>query len=140
MYKLLAIFNGLLISFMVLLNGMLANETNLYISLAVINGLCLLIVSCILLIKKIPLTNLHTLPKYLYTVGLIGLVNITMNNISFINLGATLTLGLVLYGQLVSSVIVDFGGFLGLQKQPFHPKKLIGIVIMSIGILIMIVY
>lgn len=140
MYKNLAILNGVLISIMVLLNGMLAKETTLLFSLAIVNSLCLLIVIAIILIRKTSLKCIHTLPKYLYTVGLFGLINITMNNISFINLGATLTMGLVLYGQLVSSAIIDFGGYLGLQKQPFHPKKLISIGIMSLGILIMIIF
>jgi len=138
MYKNLAILNGVLISIMVLLNGTLAKKTSLVFSLAVINSLCLLIVIIIMLIQRTTLKTIHTLPKYMYTVGLIGLINITMNNISFNHLGATLTMGLVLYGQLVSSAIVDFGGFLGLEKQPFHPKKIISIGIMSLGILIMI--
>ncbi|PKM49608.1 MAG: hypothetical protein CVV02_15335 [Firmicutes bacterium HGW-Firmicutes-7] len=140
MYKYLAILNGLLISIMVLLNGTLAKATGLYFSLLIINGLCLIIVILIIIIKKIPIKDILTLPKYLYFVGILGLANITMNNISFINLGATLTMGLVLYGQLLSSIIIDFGGFFGLKKQPFHPKKIIGIVIMSLGILIMVIY
>jgi transporter family-2 protein len=140
MYKYLAILNGLLISIMVLLNGTLATATGLYFSLFIINSLCLIIVILIIVIKKIPIKDVLFLPKYLYFVGVIGLVNITLNNISFINLGATLTMGLVLYGQLLASVIVDFGGLFGLAKQPFRPKKLIGIIIMSLGILIMILY
>lgn len=139
MYKNLAILNGVFISIMVLLNGMLAKKTSLIFSLAVVNSLCLIIVMMLLLIKKTSLNDIHTLPKYMYTVGLIGLINITMNNLSFINLGATLTMGLVLYGQLISSAIVDYGGYFGLKKQPFHPKSLIGITIMSIGVLIMII-
>lgn len=140
MYKYLAILNGLLISIMVLLNGTLATATGLYFSLLIINSLCFVIVALIIVIKKIPIKGIFTLPKYFYFVGIIGLSNITMNNISFINLGATLTMGLVLYGQLLSSIIVDFGGLFGLAKQPFHPKKLLGLSIMSIGILIMILY
>lgn len=140
MYNLLAVFNGLLICIMILLNGTLAEQIGLYYALLIINSLSFLIILIITLIKKIPLKDALSLPKYFYFAGLLGLVNITLNNISFIKLGATLTVGLVLYGQLLSSLIVDFGGFFGMKKQIFHPKKLIGITIMSLGILVMILF
>lgn len=140
MYNLLALFNGLLICIMILLNGTLAEQIGLYYALLIINSLSFFIVLIITLAKKISLKEILTLPKYLYFAGVFGLVNITLNNVSFINLGATLTVGLVLYGQFLSSLIVDFGGFFGMKKQSFHPKKLIGITIMSLGILVMILF
>lgn len=140
MYKILALFNGIQIAFMILFNATLAEKTGLYFSLAIVNSLCFLGVSCILLVKKQSIKPLAKLPKFLYLAGIVGLLNITLNNISFVHLGATLCMGLTLYGQLLASLIIDFGGFFGLKKQEFHPKKLIGIVIMSLGILIMILF
>ncbi len=140
MYKILALFNGLLIALMILVNGTLAKITGLYLSLTIINLTCLVMVVLLLLLRKESLKPILLLPKFLYLAGLIGVVNIMMNNLAFIHLGATLTMGLTLYGQLIASLIIDFGGFFGLKKQAFHPKKLLGIGIMSLGILIMILY
>lgn len=140
MYKILAIINGLLIALMILLNGTLAKETGLLLSLTIINLTCLVMIILMLLIRKQSLKPIAQLPKYLFLAGLVGLLNILLNSISYIQLGATLCMGLTLYGQLIASLIVDFGGFFGFKKQAFHPKKLIGIAIMSLGILIMILY
>lgn len=140
MYKMLAIINGLLIALMILINGTLAKITGLYLSLTIINLLCFFMIVIIIRVKKQSLKPIAQLPKYLFFAGLIGLLNIMLNNISYIHLGATLCMGLTLYGQLIASLIIDFGGFFGLKKQAFHPKKIIGVIIMSLGVLIMILY
>lgn len=140
MYKTLAVINGLLIALMILINGTLAKITGLYLSVTIVNLLCLIMIILLLIIKKQSLKPIAQLPKYMFLVGFIGLLNIILNNISYIQLGATLCMGLTLYGQLIASLVIDFGGFFGLKKQAFHPKKIIGISIMSIGILIMILY
>lgn len=140
MYKMLALLNGLLIALMILINGTLAEGIGYYLSLFIIYSLGLLAVLLLLWVKGESLKSIKYLPKYLFLAGLLGVLNILFNNISFIHLGATLCMGLTLYGQLIASLIIDFGGFFGLEKQVFHPKKLIGIAIMSLGVLIMVIY
>src|SRR5690554_6247822 len=110
MYFFLALLDGLLITLMIMLNGFLADAIGLYFSLAIVNLLSLFIVVIIIIGKKISIKPVFMLPKYFFLAGLLGLFNTTMNSVSFLHLGAALTTGLVLYGQLVASIIVDFAG------------------------------
>lgn len=140
MYKLLAVINGMFIAIMIILNGLLADKTSVVISLAAVNILGLIMISLIIFIKKIKLRSIRHIPFYLLFTGIISLLNVGFNNISFIHLGATLTIGLVLYGQLIASALVDHFGILGMEKRPFNKKKIVGLMIISSGILIMILY
>ncbi|NLK43666.1 MAG: EamA-like transporter family protein, partial [Tissierellia bacterium] len=62
------------------------------------------------------------------------------NNICFSNLGASLTLSLGVFGQLLLSSVIDHFGLMGMDVYKFQPKKLIGFSIILIGIVIMTVY
>lgn len=140
MYKLLAILNGSLIAIMIILNGLLTDKTNVIVSTAIINVIGLILIIILILIKKIKLKSLKQIPFYLFFTGVLSVINVGLNSISFIKLGAALTIGLILYGQLLASTLVDHFGILEMNKCALHPKKIIGLAIMSIGILIMIVF
>ena len=140
MYKLLGILNGVLIAIMIILNGLLAEATSVMYSVAIMNMLGLVIITLIIVIKRVKLQSIKVIPIYLLFTGLISLMNVGLNSVSFIHLGAALTIGLIMYGQLLASSLVDHFGLFGMNKHPFKPKKYIGLFIMSIGVLIMILY
>lgn len=60
-----------------------------------------------------------------------------VNVITIGSLGVALTTALAVFGQLVFSSLVDHFGLFGLTKYEFNPKKLIGFLIVFIGIVIM---
>ncbi|WP_105618818.1 DMT family transporter [Vallitalea okinawensis] len=137
MYKGFALLNGVLIAIMIALNSMLSMATDAFISLLIIHGVGLITISLIILFKRVKLVSLKGIPFYLLLAGAIGVISVFLNNAAFISIGAALTIGLGLYGQLIASVIIDHFGLLGMKKIPLNKKKLIGFAIMAFGILIM---
>ncbi|HAG44574.1 MAG TPA: hypothetical protein DCL31_16185, partial [Clostridium sp.] len=72
--------------------------------------------------------------------GAIGVLMGLLSNISFTHLGASLTLSLTVFGQLVVSCFIDHFGLLGMNTYKFQNKKIIGFIIISIGIVVMAIY
>ena len=140
MYKASAIFIGLLIAIMVTFNGVLANLTDQYVSILIIHIVGLSVVILILLLKKEKFKLHKNLPFYLLSGGLIGVFVVFLNNLCFNYLGASLTLSLGIFGQLVLACFVDHYGLFGLNIYKFKKKKIIGFSIILLGLVTMIIY
>ncbi|MFL0247496.1 DMT family transporter [Candidatus Clostridium stratigraminis] len=140
MYKLLSGFIGILITVMLVVNGALSKNTGTYSSIVIIHIIGLICISCILLIKRIKLKLHNNIPVYLYSAGAIGVFTVLLNNLSFNNIGASLTLALGLLGQSITSIVIDHYGLLGAEVYKFKKQKLIGLIIITLGIVIMTFY
>lgn len=75
----------------------------------------------------------HTLPWYMLGAGLFGLILYQSINITLPRLGATTMLVLIIIGQLLTGVVLDSFGWLGVTPRPIEPTRLIGIVVLLIG-------
>jgi len=62
---------------------------------------------------------------------------VIFNSYCFVKIGATLTLTLGLFGQMIFSAIVDHYGLFGMTKVPMNPKKMLGFTVVSAGVLLM---
>lgn len=138
MIQLLAILNGILITTMIMMNGELAANIGNYHATVFIHFSGLILITIFYLIKR----KTHTkskehLPLYLFSGGVIGVLTVVFNNISTIYLGVTITLGISLFAQSVTSLIIDHYGFLGIQKHRFNKHKLIGLFCIVLGIFAM---
>ncbi|MBE5963017.1 MAG: DMT family transporter [Lachnospiraceae bacterium] len=138
MTKGLALFNGILYSLMILMNGLLAESYGNYYSTILVHLFGLIAIIVCMKIKKKRLFPKEVFPLLLYTGGAIGVLTVVFNNIAFSALGVTATLGLGLLGQSVTSLVIDQWGLLGAEKVPFKKKKLIGIAIILAGIAVML--
>jgi transporter family-2 protein len=136
MFKGLAILDGMLISLMVVANGLLAITLGDYASLIVIHVIGLITVTSIILIKKRKF-NLSNIPFILFMGGALGVFTLFANNVCVSELGVTLTLGLGLLGQIIISCFIDHFGLFGVKKYKFLPKKAFGILLMCCGIFAM---
>lgn len=137
MYKMMAALDGVLIALMVVFNGLLASRTGNSQSLIIIHVVGLLGTTLLLIGSRNRLKSIRGIPFYLFIAGALGIFNVLFNNISFLKLGATLTLCLNLLGQLIASMIIDHFGLLGQQVNKINSTKLLGISIMILGILSM---
>ncbi len=137
MNNLITTFIGMVVALMVFFNGILSGYTNLYFSNALIHGIGLLTIIVLLVVGKHKIKGLRTVPLILYTGGLVGVVTVLLTNASFTSLGVSLTLALGQVGQFLASVVIDHYGMFGLKKVPFNKKKIVGFVIISLGLIIM---
>lgn len=137
MNKLSSIFVGALIAVMILLNGTLANSIGNYTASVVIHSIGLLGILGILMVKGSKLRLSKEVPKYAYTAGIIGVMPIIFNNIGFNVLGVSITLALGMFGQSITSIIVDHYGLFGMPVVPFNSRKIVGLIIILIGMIVM---
>lgn len=140
MYKFYAVLVGVFISIMVTFNGTLDNYLGNTLSVLIIHIVGLISISFVLILKKGKPVFSKEVPYHLYSGGAIGILLVLVNNICYSNLGASLTLSLGVLGQLLLSSTIDHFGWLGMNTYKFHKKKIIGFIIILIGIIIMTTY
>ena len=137
MYNFLSFLIGILIAIMVAFNGELSNGIGNYSSLIVIHILGYALLVFLMLYKKIKIPFKMTLPLWLYSAGAIGVATVLINNITYSSIGVSLPVALGLLGQSLTSIVFDHYGLLGMPKIEFNKKKLIGIIVIIIGVCIM---
>jgi len=140
MYKASAVFIGVLIAIMVTFNGVLASYTGQYVSLLIIHIVGLVGITTILIVKRETLRLHRNLSFYLFSGGAIGVLVVFLNNLCFGAIGASLTLSLGVFGQLILASFIDHYGLFGLDIYKFKRKKIIGFVIVFLGLITMIRY
>lgn len=139
MYKNLALFNGMLLAIMIFYNGMLGRIIGPYMSTLVFHVLGFILILTISMIRKNRLPNLKKLPFIFFLPGVLGVVTILLNNICIPKIGITLTVGVSLYGQLVTSILVEHFGLFGMSINRFRKEKILGFLIISLGTIVMII-
>lgn len=137
MNNLITTIIGFLVAFMVLVNGILAGYTDLYMSSIIIHVVGLVCITLIIAIGKHKIKNLKAIPLFLYAGGILGVSNVVLTNLCFSYLGVSLTLALGQVGQFLASAVIDHYGFFGLKKIPFNKKKVWGLLIIAIGLTVM---
>jgi len=140
MYKTSAVFIGILIAIMVTFNGALSSFTDRYVSILIIHIVGLIAVIIVLIIKKEKFKISKNIPFYLFSGGFLGVFIVFLNNLCFNSIGASLTLSLSIFGQLVLACFIDHYGLFGLDIYKFKKKKVIGFVIILSGLVTMILY
>ncbi|MDR5659148.1 DMT family transporter [Serpentinicella sp. ANB-PHB4] len=134
-----ALLIGIVIAVMIQMNGTLSEYTNIYFSSFFVHGTGAIIL--------IPITRIFSqgkkpskrIPLYYYGGGIIGATIIVLNNISFQKLGVSVTVALVLLGQIIASLVIDTYGLLSIDKVPFVKRKLWGFSLIGLGIIMMFV-
>lgn len=137
MYNFLSLLIGAFISIMIAFNGELSDGFGNYFSLVIIHLIGFVAIIGILFYKKIKISFKNSVSLYLYSAGAISVFTVMFNNISYAALGVSLPIALGLLGQLLTSLAFDHYGILGMPKIPFNMKKLLGLLIILIGISIM---
>lgn len=140
MYNLFSIFIGVLIGLMTSFNGILSTYMGNYTSTVIIHFVGLIGVLLVLVLKKSKLVFDKSLPLSLYSAGIIGVFTVLFCNYSFPIIGAALVTALGLFGQTLSSIVIDHYGLFGVNISKFNSKKIIGLSIILLGLIIMTIY
>ncbi|HEC2224080.1 TPA: DMT family transporter [Staphylococcus delphini] len=74
---------------------------------------------------------------YWYLGGLMGVIYLTGNMILLPRIGASLTVVTTITGQILMSVLIDTFGWFNVGVQTLHVMKVLGIVLLLIGIILM---
>ena len=79
------------------------------------------------------LSQYSTINWYKYTGGLLGAFVVTVTLISVAQIGAGNMFVLIVAGQLITAVLMDHFGILGLKRDPVSVQKLCGICLLVAG-------
>ena len=71
-----------------------------------------------------------------WTGGVFGAVYIAISILLVPRLGAATFVALLVAGQMLTSVLFDHYGLLGLQERPADPSRLIGAVLLVVGVVL----
>lgn len=137
MYNILALLIGALISIMVSFNSGLEGYVGSTYSVVIIHAIGLIAILIVAAIKKEKIVIKEAIPFYLFLGGIFGVMLTLVNVITIGSIGVALTTALSVFGQLVFSSLVDHFGLFGLTKYEFNPKKLVGLLIVFVGLVIM---
>ena len=137
MYNILALLIGALISIMISLNSGLEGYVGSTYSVVIIHAIGLIAILIVAAIKKEKIVIKEAIPFYLFLGGIFGVMLTLVNVITIGSIGVALTTALAVFGQLVFSSLVDHFGLFGLTKYEFNPKKLVGLFIVFVGLVIM---
>lgn len=134
----LAILAGTIVTIMNVFNGQLSNQVGVYLSTVIIHLVGLFTLIIIMIIKKQKISFQNHIPLILYTGGMIGVFTVFCNVMSISTIGAALVTALGLLGQMLTSLVLEYKGWLGAKKRTLTFQKVISLVIVMIGIGVMI--
>ncbi|MGL5381240.1 DMT family transporter [Clostridium sp.] len=135
----LALLIGAIISIMLSFNGMLEKNIGGTYALVVIHIVGLLCISIIMIVKREKIKINKKVPIYLFSGGAIGVALTLVNMATIGEIGVALTTALAVFGQLVFSSLIDHYGLFGMTKYKFNSKKIVGFIIVAIGLIVMTV-
>jgi len=136
LYQILSMGIGILIALMIAFNSQLAGAMGNIPASLVIHIVGLSFISFLIPLGPRPM-NPRRVPLFLRFGGILGIAVTLFNNLCFLELGASLTIGLGILGQTMAGQAVDLTGFLGMKKHPFKRGKLLGWVFILAGAFIM---
>ena len=134
----LAILAGTIVTIMNVFNGQLSNQVGVYLSTVIIHLVGLFTLIIIMVIKKQKISFQNHIPLILYTGGMIGVFTVLFNVIYISTIGAALVTALGLLGQMLTSLVLEYKGWLGAKKRTLTFQKVISLVLVMIGIGVMI--
>ena len=87
-------------------------------------------------VEKPTLYALSQIPWFLWLGGFLGVYAISISIYTAPQLGFLTFTGLVIFGQLAISMLLDHFGWLGTEKTPIHWQRLLGAIVIFIGALL----
>ena len=136
----LAMGIGIAMTFQTAINAQLREYLHSPLQAALLSflvGTLLLAILVIVQAEQRPtLSSLAVIPWYLWLGGCLGVYAISMSIYTAPKLGFLTLSGLIIFGQIAMSMIVDQFGLLGTDKTPVNWQRLLGGVVIFIGVLL----
>jgi len=135
-YYIFGLLVGGMIAIMVSVNGQLAVHTSIYISASIVHIIASLGTLMLTLLYPQEKEDRDRLPIYYYLTGVLGAIIIVLNNVTFKELGVSITVALMLLGQMIASLFIDSYGLLKMKRVKTGREKAPGLIMMVIGIIV----
>lgn len=131
---------GVAMSSQAAINSQLKTHLNSPLQAALISflvgTLCLFILSYFEQAKYPSLPQISNIPLWLFLGGFLGVYGVSMSIYTAPKLGFISFTGLVLFGQIIMSMLLDHFGWLGVDKNPINWQRLLGAICIAIGVIL----
>lgn len=89
-------------------------------------------------VMRLPINfqKINDVPKSTWIAGVLGAIYVTTVVLAFPRLGAALTFGLIVAGQLIISLVLDHFKILVSVQHPINLPRLLGVVLIVAGVII----
>jgi transporter family-2 protein len=138
-YILLALLAGTILPLQAAINAALRDQLGhpVLASLAsFLIGTCCLGVYAVVARLPFSFSNLSGIEAWKWTGGVLGAVYLTLAVILTPRLGAAVTFGLVITGQLIASVVLDHFGWLGIPVHQINVPRVLGVLLLMAGVVL----
>lgn len=138
MQELLVLLTGITLAVMVSINGRLSAAAGVLLATVIIHivGSAFAGVLCALQKHKTPLWRRG--PAWIYLGGPIGVIVTVFNNYACGRISMTSIIALGLLGQMVTALVLDGFGLLGMAKRPLRKSALPGLALSLAGVWMML--
>ncbi len=86
------------------------------------------------LVSRAPLPGKIEVPVWAWTGGLLGAVYVLLSLLIVDKLGAATLMACVVAGQIIASLVIDHFGWLHIPQHALSPGRLLGAVLLGIGV------
>lgn len=137
MVNFFAIIVGFIITLTGYLNASLAEYIGMPLTLVTLHSIAA-IFGVILVFREKKGFGIKTdLPPYFYFGGAIGFFVSFLNSVCMVNIGASLSIAIIIFGQMTTSCIIDNFGLFNMPVRKFSKEKVLVLFIITIGIVCM---
>ena len=106
-------------------------------ALSFLVGTVILLAAVVVVSRSVPdLGPIMSAPPWMYLGGLLGAFYVSASIIVTPRLGVATTIGLFLAGQVITSMVIDHFGLFGVTVQPASIPRILGAVLVIIGVAI----
>jgi transporter family-2 protein len=111
-------------------SALIATIINFFIGLVALGGLALTTGA------RVAPGSLPSVPAWAWLGGLLGATYVAAATVLGPRLGAAAFLALTLVGQMVAALVVDHYGAIGFPESPITPWRVIGVVLLIVGVVL----
>lgn len=132
---LIAAVSGIAMAIQGSLNSVLSQKTHLLATTFAVHLLGVIISFIAVLILHVPIVqyNWFSIPWYLYLGGVLSVLIIGLVAFSIPKIGVCNATTAIIIGQVGAAIIIDHFGWLGVERLPWNPWQILGLVLFAAG-------
>ncbi len=141
LFLMIAALAGLLMAVQGTINSVLGKAIGLTITTFIVHAVAAISLLLLLLFNQqsdFDFTVIRKAPWYLYLGGLLGIAITYGVAWSIPKLGVAVATTAIIAAQVITASLIDHLGILGLEKVPFTYLRLIGIILLAVGVKLML--
>ncbi len=96
-----------------------------------------------MLVLRVPFPAMNDLaraPLWMWTAGMVGAFFIASTTVTASKMSVALLIGLVTAGQMIVALVLDHFGWLGFETHPINLWRIVGVVLLLLGVILLRLY